>query len=126
MLSAFPQLFNYSLFAIAGLRIVFGLWFITYGYSTLFKKGSQEEKDSPPFEKGISSLTLVVGLFTFIGLFTQIAILVGLFILLLKWYTDVKTKKVRKEIFIFGFYIIIIGLALLFLGPGALAVDLPL
>jgi uncharacterized membrane protein YphA (DoxX/SURF4 family) len=102
------------------------MWFITYGYSTLFKKGSQDAKNLPPFEKGIASLTLVVGLFTFIGLFTQIAILVGLFILLLKWYTDVKTKKIKKEIFIFGFYIIIIGLALLFLGPGILAIDLPL
>ena len=126
MLSAFPQLFNYSLLAITLLRMAFGLWFLAYGYSTLFKKSSQESKDSPLFEKVISSLTLVVGLFAFIGLFTQIAILVGLFIIFLKWYMGIKSKTSKKDVFVFGFYIVIIGLALLFLGPGAFAIDLPL
>ena len=126
MLSAFPQLFNYSLLAITLLRIVFGLWFLTYGYSTLFNTNSQGKKSLSQFEKITPSLALLVGFFTLIGLFTQIVILVGLFVLFLKWYTDVKSKTLTREIFTFGFYIAIIGLALLFLGPGAFAVDLPL
>ena len=126
MLSAFPQLFNYSLLAITLLRIVFGLWFIAYGYSTLFNTNSQGKKSLSQFEKITPSLALLVGFFTLIGLFTQIVILVGLFVLFLKWYTDVKSKTLTREIFTFGFYIAIIGLALLFLGPGAFAVDLPL
>lgn len=126
ILSAFPQLFDYSIFAVTGLRLVFGLWFLTYGYSTLFKKGSQEANKLPSFEKIVYSIALVSGLFTFIGLFTQISILVGLFILLLNWYIEVKSKTPNKQIFAFGLYIAIIGLALLFLGPGAFAIDLPL
>jgi len=39
---------------------------------------------------------------------------------------NVKSKTLTREIFNFGFYIAIIGLALLFLGPGAFAIDLPL
>ena len=126
MLSAFPQLYDYSMFAVAGLRLVFGFWFLAYAYSTLFKKGSQDAKKIPSFDHVLASLTLLVGFFVFIGLFTQIAILVGLFILLLRWYVDVKTNKSKRDIFAFGLYIAIIGLALLFLGPGALAIDLPL
>jgi uncharacterized membrane protein YphA (DoxX/SURF4 family) len=126
MLSAFPQLFDYSILAITGLRMIFGLWFLTYGYSTLFKKSSQDIKNLSIFEKGISSLTLVVGFFSFIGLFTQIAILVGLFIIFLKWYMDMKSKSAKKGVLVFGFYIVVIGLALLFLGPGVFAIDLPL
>jgi uncharacterized membrane protein YphA (DoxX/SURF4 family) len=126
MLSAFPQLFSYSLLAITMLRVVFGLWFLAYGYSTLFDTNSQHKKNLSQFEKIIASLALLAGLLTFIGLFTQIAILIGLFILMLKWYLDVKPKNSNREIFTFGFYIVIIGLALLFLGPGAFALDLPL
>lgn len=126
MLSAFPQLFVYSPLAIAGLRIFFGLWFLTYGYSTLFKKTSQEHKKINLVEQIISGLALVVGLATFIGVFTQIAVLVGLLIIVLGWYTDVKSKASSKEFVNFGFYIAIIGIALLFLGPGVLAIDLPL
>ena len=126
MLSAFPQLFSYSPLAIAGLRILFSIWFLTYGYSTLFKRDSQDKKVIPWSESVISSLTLLVGLFTFIGLFTQVAILVGLFILLFKWYADVKSNTLTREIFEFGFYIAVIGIALLFLGAGAWAIDLPL
>jgi uncharacterized membrane protein YphA (DoxX/SURF4 family) len=126
MLSAFPQLFNYSLLAIALLRIVFGFWFVMYGYTTLFNANSQGKKDLLTFEKTIASLALLAGFLTLIGLFTQIAILVGLFTLFLKWYMDVQSKTITREIFTFGFYIAIIGLALLFLGPGAFAIDLPL
>jgi uncharacterized membrane protein YphA (DoxX/SURF4 family) len=126
MLSAFPQLFNYSLLAISLLRIVFGIWFLVYGYSTLFKSNSQGKKGLTVYEKIIASITLLVGFFTIIGLFTQIAILVGLFVLLLKWYLDVKLNTLNREIFTFGLYIAIIGLSLLFLGPGAFALDLPL
>jgi len=126
MLSAFPQLFDYSMFAVTGLRLVFGFWFLAYAYSTLFKKGPQDKKKLDTFETIVSSLSLLVGICVFIGLFTQIAILVGLFILLLGWYVDIKTNKPTKDLFSFGFYIAIIGFALLFLGPGAFAFDLPL
>ena len=126
MLSAFPQLFTYSLLAIAGLRIVFGVWFLLYGYTTLFKANSQDKGKMSLFEKIISSLTLVVGIFSVIGLFTQIAILVGLFILFLEWYFAVRSNSLTKELLASRLYIVIIGLALLFLGAGALALDLPL
>ena len=126
MLSAFPQLFNYSLLAITMLRVVFGVWFLIYGYTTLFKANSQDKTKILLIDKIISNISLIVGLLTIIGLFMQVAILIGLFILFLKWYLNIKSNHLTKEIFAFGFYIAIIGLSLLFLGPGAIAIDLPL
>ena len=127
MLSAFPQFFNYSVFAIAGLRIFFGLWFVLYGYSIVFGKGAQGI--TIPFKQlknTIATISFLAGLFTIVGLFTQIDILVALLILLLKWHFDIRAKGVVQEVFIFDFYIAIIGIALLFMGPGVPAIDLPL
>jgi hypothetical protein len=39
---------------------------------------------------------------------------------------DMKSKSAKKGVLVFGFYIVVIGLALLFLGPGVFAIDLPL
>lgn len=126
MLSAFPQLFNYSLLAIAGLRILFGLWFLVYAYNTLFNKETQEGRLSVWFKRINAGIAFLAGFLSTIGLFTQVAVLLGLLILLLKWYLDVRSKTLTREIFAFGFYIAVIGLALLFLGPGVPAIDLPL
>ena len=126
MLSAFPQLFAYSLFAVAGLRILFGVWFIAYAYNTLSTKETQADTTISWLKKGFIGVAFLVGGLAVIGLFTQIAALLGLFLLLTKWYMDVRSKTLTREIFEFGFYIAVIGLALLFLGPGVPAIDLPL
>ena len=126
MLSAFPQLFTYSLLAVAGLRIFFGVWFIVYAYNTLSTKETQGDITVSWLKKGFIGVAFLVGILSVIGLFTQIAILLGLLLLLIKWYMDVRSKTLTREIFEFGFYIAIIGLALLFLGPGFPAIDLPL
>jgi len=126
MLSAFPQLFNYSIFAIAGLRIFFGMWFLSYAYTTLFHKRTQESPNLSWLKKANSGIAFLVGVFTFIGLFTQVAILLGLFVLLIQYYFSVRSNKVTRETFMLGFYIAVIGLTLLFLGPGVPAIDLPL
>ena len=126
MLSAFPQLFTYSLLAVAGLRIFFGVWFIVYAYNTLFTKETQDDTTLSWLKKCFIGVAFLVGVLSVIGLFTQIAILLGLLLLLIKWYMDVRSKTLTREIFEFGFYIAIIGLSLLFLGPGFPAIDLPL
>ena len=126
MLSAFPQLFDYSLFAVAGLRILFGVWFIAYAYNTLSTKETQVDTALSWLKKGFIGVAFLVGALAVIGLFTQIAVLLGLLLLLIKWYIDIRSKTITREIFEFGFYIAVIGLALLFLGPGVPAIDLPL
>lgn len=126
MLSAFPQLFIYSLLAVAGLRILFGAWFIVYAYNTLFTTETQGGKFSLWFKRINAGAAFLSGTLAVIGLFTQIAVLLGLLTLLLKWYLDLRSKTLTRQIFVFGFYIAIIGLALLFLGPGVPAFDLPL
>lgn len=126
MLSAFPQLFDYSLFAVAGLRVLFGVWFIAYAYNTLSAKETQGDTPLSWLKKCFIGVAFLVGTLAVIGLFTQVAIFLGLLLLLTKWYMDVRSKTLTREIFEFGFYIAIIGLALLFLGPGVPAIDLPL
>lgn len=127
MLSAFPQLFNYSLLAIAGLRILFGVWFIVYAYHIIFGTEKEDSSIIPPWlRKAVAGISAALGFLCVIGLFTQVAILVGLFVLFLKWYFDVRGNALTRTIFMLGLYVAVIGLALLFIGPGALSIDLPL
>ena len=126
MLSAFPQLFTYSPLAIAGLRIVFGIWFLAYAYTILFRKETQVTPLLAWLQKGIAGISLIVGICTILGAFTQIALLLGLLALIVTWYVDVRSGTLTRTVFEFGFYIAIIGIALIFLGPGAFAIDYPL
>jgi len=115
MLSALPQLLDYQFYAPLLLRFALGAIFLIHGYSKLFEARLQF----------VGILEFVAGVLLVIGLFTQIAALVlaaELFIIIV-WF-----KRGQKFVggWEFDFVLLVMALAILVLGPGAWAIDLPL
>jgi uncharacterized membrane protein YphA (DoxX/SURF4 family) len=133
MLSIFPDLLSLSLVAPLLLRVTLGVivgmigYKIVYKYRGQFFKFYQENKypmaKSMPLVFGY--LAIVTGIFLVIGFLTQIATLVAIYIFASLYLID-------KDLHIFEyqkhFYIltVVVSVSLLFLGPGILAIDLPL
>ncbi len=111
MVSLFPFFFVFSAVAPVILRIALALVF-------LFEAKS-EIKKTPKKEKVLGGLKIVCGIMLLIGFLTQLGALFALSIGLYEFMTTEK-KDWRKTIFIVG-----ISLAILLLGPGLWAIDLP-
>lgn len=134
VVSLFPSLFDYQFIAIGVLRIALGFLFIRFGYLKLFKEKDRYlaffhavvPSTSQRIFSFISVLELLLGILLVVGLYTQGAaigvtiIMLGAVIIKLR-----KPSLLRNDI---EFYALIgiVALALLFLGPGAFAIDLPL
>lgn len=134
MLSPWPQLFDYVLLVPTVLRVVLGVMYIRFGY---FKLTRGREVKRTFFNRagfpaarwwvwGIGILELVGGLFLIVGFLTQITALVLSIILLGAAF--IKTRKPDLLPNSTDYYILIFvtTASLLLLGPGFLAVDLPL
>ncbi|MDO8604479.1 MAG: DoxX family protein [bacterium] len=133
--SLFPHLFDFQMLGIFMLRTTLGLIFVYFWYEKvfLFKKDQihfYEKlglKPAKTFFLIISSVEGLAGVLLVIGLYTQGAALVtGLLMsvaTLIKWRKPSALPKNTTD-----FYIIlaVVSFSLLFLGPGAFAVDLPL
>lgn len=132
MLSAFPQLFDYWMLGPLVLRVALAVVFIAHGYPKLF--GLQN------FAQFLSSLGIaparfwayvvallecVGGILLLLGLFVQpVAALLIIEMLVAMWKVDFKKGFVGGSEL--PFVLLCMALALLFLGPGSLSIDLPL
>ena len=121
ILSVLPSLLDYSFFGTALLRLVLGLVVLQLGYRILFKSPPPDNR-----RRLAGGLVLVSGALLVVGFLTQVAALaIAIFAL------AALIIKLRAE-FSFGdrvsFYLLLLAaaLALLTLGPGAFAIDLPL
>lgn len=135
IVSLFPHLFDYQLLGIFLIRVTLGIIFVYFWYE---KIALQRKERIHFFEKLglrpaktyffiISSLEGIAGAFLVVGFLTQAAALVtGILMTIatfIKWRNPSALHRNTIE-----FYIIlaIVSYALLFLGPGAFAIDLPL
>lgn len=132
MVSLFPQLFVYQEVAPLILRVVLGLVFIVHGYAK-FKgfSGIAEWLGSIGFKPGkfwafvLLATEFFGGILLVIGLFTQLA--AGLIaIIMLVAIFKVNLNKGFKGGYELDLVLLAIAVALLFLGPGLYAIDLPL
>lgn len=133
--SLFPSLFDYGILAIFTLRVTLGLIFIWFWYEKMFRERAArvrffEELGLTPAMLYFTLVTYaegIAGVFLIVGLWTQGAAMVTGILMalatLIKWRNPSALQKNTIE-----FYIIlaIVSFALLFLGPGVFAVDLPL
>jgi len=134
MLSIFPDLFTYSLVAPFILRIAVGGFFILQG--TRRHKEDRVVWDTFWSDKKIGShaiapilakIQIVVGVFLFIGLFTQIAATLAAIFVWGEWFRKrMNGNNVPFQELWMTVLVSVIGISLLFLGAGALAIDLPL
>lgn len=136
MLSIFPNLFNYSQIAPFILRIAVGVIFVAHGYPKLFKNfGSTVQFFESIKLKPSKYLAVIVGVSEFfsgialiLGFFTQIAALLIAIIMLVAmvYVKKIKFKKGLVDGYEFDLILFAAALSLVFLGPGAFAIDLPL
>ena len=135
MVSMFPTLLDYDFVAISVLRIVLGLIFIGFAYLKFFRERPAriaffEKLGMRPaivFFGLVTGVELLAGVLLVVGAFTQIAALVAGIIMTLA--TAIKIKRPEALPFnTLDFYIIlaVASFVMIFIGPGAFAVDLPL
>ena len=134
MLSIFPDMLTFWLVAPLLLRVSMGLIFIYFGVSKI-----QRGKDTRVsffkkigLGKGtltfwiVSTLEIIGGGLLVLGLFTQLTALVLSIITMGALYIKIRRPKTLKNTPEFFILLLAALLSLVFLGPGFIAVDLPL
>lgn len=115
MESVFPELFFLSFFVATLLRLGAAIAFFSYG-SSLWKRERSREKY-------LGALFFVAGGLFIIGLFVQVAALVGFALVFLYWW-----QSRHEESALRAHELVLIStvlLSLLLLGAGAFAIDMP-
>lgn len=134
MLSIFPELFTYSLIAPFILRVVLGAYFLYTGIR--HHKEDAAVWNSVWNDKKIGSWTvgsilakvqIIIGVLFILGLWTQLAAIASIAFNKAEWYKRHKfTWTTTGTDLWLKIFISAASLALLFLGAGFLAADLPL
>lgn len=133
ILSIFPQLLDWQFFGPFFLRLALGFIFLAHGYQKLANDKAQFVGwlESMKFRPGkfwawsVTAVEFLGGIALVLGLFTQLAalILAIQFLVIILWFKRGQKFAGGWE---FDFLILLALLALLVLGPGAWAFDLPL
>jgi uncharacterized membrane protein YphA (DoxX/SURF4 family) len=113
MLSVFPFLFNFEYLAPLILRVAVGLILIAVG----FKKSLMP---APWKDRLFFVLQTVVGVFMLAGFLVQPSALAGIIVSVL-WKLKDRDQDIKTILLLIASF-----LALLLMGPGMLAIDLPL
>jgi len=125
--SLFPDLFSLAILATAILRIVAGVYFLVLGvqFFTQVRNNIRLTTYARVYGLVLSGMQVLVGILLVIGLYTQGAALAAILVSLL--VRNVATRLGVTRIPYSTYTLLaVITFCLLFLGPGAFAVDLPL
>jgi len=121
MPSVFPELLTYSLKGIFALRALLGILFVFYGAKKLWRQGLGVKW------RIIGIIEVAAGILLTIGLFTQLAALIIVILMLGALAIKAKTgNEVLKSGVDFYLLLLVIAFALLLTGPGSYSFDLPL
>ena len=135
MPSLFPDLFTYGFLATGVLRMTLGLIFIWFAYEKFFYQRTERIaffeklgiKPAIVFFALVTSVELLAGIGLVLGYYTKVAALItGTLMTLatfIKWY---RPSALHRNTIEFYILLAILSFALIFLGPGAIAFDLPL
>lgn len=134
MLSVFPDLLAFGLFAPLLLRVALGLAFVRFGWHKVGRGRAEKAaffdslgwKPGAYFAFGFGALELAVGTFLLIGLYTQVAALAAALVSLGALVLKKKPSQGITSSRGFLGLLFIIALSLLVLGAGFFAFDLPL
>ncbi|NTV22632.1 MAG: DoxX family membrane protein [Candidatus Yonathbacteria bacterium] len=134
ILSFFPFLFSFSLFAPLLLRVATGIVFFRLGCTAVRAKRTELHTLLIPYTKTytrtsiliIGTLECIGGTLLFFGLFTQLAALILLIITLGGLFMKYRFPDLLPHQLSFLSLLVVVLLSLLLSGPGAFAIDLPL
>jgi chromate transport protein ChrA len=118
ILSIFPELLTYSLLAPLLLRLTVGI--LRFGAGVMMWKSNNSTYKWLSIIYFISSLLLIV------GLYTQIAVIIALGLVAYDYFESKKAGTLIREKVALAILVTVILISLLFTGPGFLAFDLPL
>ncbi len=127
MPSVFPALLDFTLIGAFALRITVALFFLmlgsrlTYAVQTVSGKGVWVKVVG--FVYGASHL--LVGVLLLVGLYTQIAVVIGALLTALTFAQGIKNRSAVGSQQV-QFLLFVICISLLFIGPGIFAMDVPL
>jgi len=118
--SIFPELYNFREFSPFILRVALAVIFINMGWQDVTKKNGWKIIN---FTLGVTKIA--TGFFLLIALYAQVAALFTIVLSFFKILIDLKSGECKHNL---GYHILIlvVSLSLLFTGPGAFSVDLPL
>jgi len=134
MLSIFPSLLIFGIFAPFILRVAVGIFFFNTGYRHIQKEqdalvselSSRLGTFAKPFAITVAVVEIIIGLSLIAGFLTQIVAILGMiFVLKLLWFKN-ECPVFAKHEKIFYVMLFVILLSLLLTGAGAPAIDLPL
>ena len=125
MLSLFPQLLDWGWYVPFLFRIFLGLYFFFVGYGFI-KLGSKKKDDDGLSWVIFGSLIIILGISFLLGIYVQIAGVLGFSLSLIAIYFKNSKSAVSPEPVKFYLLVGIVSLSLLFLGAGPHAFDLPL
>jgi uncharacterized membrane protein YphA (DoxX/SURF4 family) len=127
MLSLFPELFDFSLVAVTLLRVVAGWFFLYLGMRLVRAAWGVRNRGAHIWLLGAlyGLAHTVIGAFLFVGLMTQLAAGAGALLAILTYTVNTSHERTRGDRQV-QFLLAVICVSLIFLGPGLMAVDLPL
>ena len=133
--SLFPSLLDFQMLGVFVLRVTLGLIFVYFWYEKITRQKAElirffEKLGLRPakvYFNIVSSVEGVAGVLLVVGLYTQgVVIVTGSLMLLatiIKWR---KPSALHRNTIDFYIILAVVSFSLLFLGPGAFAIDLPL
>ena len=134
-LSLFPSLLDFQMLGVFALRVTLGLIFVYFWYEKVTHQRAERinfyEKlglrPSKVYFWSVSSVEGIAGALLVVGLYTQGAVLVtGALMLVATFIKWRKPSALPRNTIEFYIILAVASFALLFLGPGAFAIDLPL
>ncbi len=135
MPSLFPELFTYGFLATGILRITLGLIFVWFAYEKFFHKRAESlaffeklrMKPAIVFFVIVTGIEFIAGVGLVIGFYTQVAALItGVLMTLATFIKLYRPDALHRNTLEFYITLAVLSFALIFLGPGAFAFDLPL
>lgn len=127
MLSLFPELFDWSFYVPFFFRAFLGVYIIGAGYRIFKKTSDPAEKEEDKISWGIlGGLLITLALCLLVGIVVQVAGAITFAISLFAVYAKKYGVREINESTTFYLLFALVGISLVFLGPGPFAFDLPL
>jgi uncharacterized membrane protein YphA (DoxX/SURF4 family) len=133
MLSLFPSLFTYGLFAPLIIRLAIGIYFTFIGFRHYREEAASwatlwnnRKIGQIALSSLLAKLQIVIGIMLTIGLYTQAVAIAAIVFVWVEWAVKSRASRPSTAELWTNIFISAMCVSLLFLGAGFLAFDLPL
>jgi uncharacterized membrane protein YphA (DoxX/SURF4 family) len=122
MPSLFPDLFSYSMLGVFAVRLILGSTLLTLGIHEIKRRNAESSR----FVLYAGILKALAGAIIVLGLGTQVGAIIAIVVLGIHIALKIKNRQFLSDGINYYAILFVLSLAILVLGPGAFAFDLPL